>query len=202
MKAKHKRLWLVSGLFIMMLFGAGMILTTFKEHAVFFITPKDVEQKKASGEISTDSRQSFRLGGLVKHGSVVQDLGVPKALNAPGSAKKQQPPKGVKSIPLSPERNNTPLRFIITDHSADISVEYSGLIPSLFREGQGVVAEGSFNKNGVFQAKTLLAKHDEYYMPPEVVKALKESGRWQHEEATPSSHNALPNQPPRKGVER
>ena len=61
---------------------------------------------------------------------------------------------------------------------AALPVIYKGVLPDLFREGQGVVAEGML-KGGVFQASEVLAKHDETYMPPEVAKALKASGRWQ-----------------------
>ncbi|HWB51410.1 MAG TPA: cytochrome c maturation protein CcmE [Stellaceae bacterium] len=68
--------------------------------------------------------------------------------------------------------------FRITDGRTDIDVSYDGILPDLFREGQGVVAEGRV-KGGVFVASTILAKHDEKYMPPEVAKALKESGHWQ-----------------------
>lgn len=70
------------------------------------------------------------------------------------------------------------IRFTITDLSNDMEVTYSGMVPSLFREGQGVVAQGTFER-GVFKAKTILAKHDENYMPKEVVDQLKASGRWQ-----------------------
>ena len=68
--------------------------------------------------------------------------------------------------------------FIVTDGSADISVRYNNALPSLFREGQGVVAEGEI-KNGVFMAQNVLAKHDENYMPAEVADKLKEQGVWQ-----------------------
>ena len=68
--------------------------------------------------------------------------------------------------------------FRVTDGKTDIAVTYDGILPDLFREGQGVVAEGRVN-DGVFVASTVLAKHDEKYMPPEVARALKESGHWQ-----------------------
>jgi cytochrome c-type biogenesis protein CcmE len=68
--------------------------------------------------------------------------------------------------------------FRVTDGKTDINVSYDGVLPDLFREGQGVVAEGRI-KNGVFVANTILAKHDEKYMPPEVAAALKKSGHWQ-----------------------
>jgi len=71
------------------------------------------------------------------------------------------------------------ISFRVTDGKTDIVVAYDGVLPDLFREGQGVVAEGRLAKDGVFAASTVLAKHDERYMPPEVVESLKKSGHWQ-----------------------
>ena len=73
--------------------------------------------------------------------------------------------------------------FTITDTAKTVTVQYKGILPDLFREGQGVVAEG-YLKGGVFQADEVLAKHDENYMPPEVAEALKKSGQWKPTEAT------------------
>lgn len=70
--------------------------------------------------------------------------------------------------------------FTITDLSHELEASYVGLLPALFREGQGVVAQGHLVGKGMLEAKTILAKHDENYMPKEVVEALKKSGRWQH----------------------
>jgi len=70
------------------------------------------------------------------------------------------------------------MSFRVTDGKTDIAVNYDGMLPDLFREGQGVVAEGRI-QDGVFVANTILAKHDEKYMPPEVAAALKKSGHWQ-----------------------
>ena len=69
--------------------------------------------------------------------------------------------------------------FRVTDGKTDIAVVYDGVLPDLFREGQGVVAEGRLGQGGVFVASSVLAKHDEKYMPPEVADALKKAGRWQ-----------------------
>ena len=69
--------------------------------------------------------------------------------------------------------------FRVTDGATDLGVVYQGILPDLFREGQGVVAEGKLRPDGVFAATTVLAKHDERYMPREVVDALKKSGHWQ-----------------------
>jgi cytochrome c-type biogenesis protein CcmE len=82
--------------------------------------------------------------------------------------------------PGSIERGgNLLVRFAVTDGKTDIAVRYQGIVPDLFREGQGVVAEGKLDTGGVFAADTVLAKHDERYMPREVVDALKKSGHWQ-----------------------
>lgn len=93
------------------------------------------------------SDKRIRLGGLVEEGSVDK---------TPGSAV---------------------VRFAITDMENSIPVTFEGLLPDLFREGQGVVSEGRMT-NGVFVADEVLAKHDENYMPPEVADALKKSGKW------------------------
>jgi cytochrome c-type biogenesis protein CcmE len=75
------------------------------------------------------------------------------------------------------------VHFIVTDGRRDIPVTYSGPLPDLFREGQGVVAEGVLGPSGM-TASTILAKHDERYMPREVVDALKKAGRWQENAGT------------------
>jgi cytochrome c-type biogenesis protein CcmE len=86
--------------------------------------------------------------------------------------------------PGSVERaDNLQVRFAVTDGKTDIAVRYQGIVPDLFREGQGVVAEGKLEPGGMFAADTVLAKHDERYMPREVVDALKKSGQWQEGEA-------------------
>lgn len=97
--------------------------------------------------------RTVRIGGLVEQGSVVREASA-----------------GSKSVEI---------QFKVTDLNHDIPVVYSGIIPDLFREGQGVVANGKLGPDGVFHASELLAKHDEKYMPPEVADALKKSGHWQ-----------------------
>src|SRR5690606_36442739 len=68
--------------------------------------------------------------------------------------------------------------FVVTDGAHDVAASYVGILPDLFREGQGVVAEGSIGPDGAFIATNVLAKHDENYVPKEVVEALKASGEW------------------------
>lgn len=74
--------------------------------------------------------------------------------------------------------DNLAVTFKVSDGSATLPVAYQGILPDLFREGQGVVAEGALDRSGVFKADTVLAKHDETYMPKDVADALKKQGHW------------------------
>ena len=94
------------------------------------------------------SDQRIRVGGLVEEGSVVS------------------------------EGDGLTTRFRITDLSQTLSITYTGILPSLFREGQGVIVQGYLKNSMNFVADEVLAKHDENYMPPEVAEALKKSGKW------------------------
>jgi len=78
----------------------------------------------------------------------------------------------------SVNRQGSDVRFAVTDGASTVPVVYSGLLPDLFREGQGVIAEGSLGPDGTFRADNVLAKHDETYMPKEVADALKKQGVW------------------------
>ena len=102
----------------------------------------------APGDVKKDALplgQAVRLGGMVQAGSIVKQ------------------PDGVS------------IRFIVTDGVATVPVAFKGIVPDLFREKSGVVAEGSFNPDGSFTATNLLAKHDEKYMPPEVAGKMHET---------------------------
>jgi cytochrome c-type biogenesis protein CcmE len=99
----------------------------------------------------------FRLGGLVEAGSVTRG-----ALDGKPSAS-----------------------FRVTDGAATVTVNYVGILPDLFREGQGVVTLGSLAPDGSFRAQEVLAKHDEAYMPKEVAEALKKSGHWNPDKGPP-----------------
>jgi len=93
----------------------------------------------------------LRLGGLVENGSIAR------------------------------QADGRTIDFKVTDGGKNVLVVFRGVLPDLFREGQGVVVEGTVGKDGVFKADTVLAKHDERYMPPEVADALKKAGHWQGE---------------------
>lgn len=90
----------------------------------------------------------FRIGGLVEDGSIQRDG----------------------------ERNSVEVRFRVTDTAEAVDVTYDGVLPNLFREGQGVVAEGHIDADGVFRADQVLARHDEEYMPPEAQEAIERAG--------------------------
>jgi len=79
-------------------------------------------------------------------------------------------------------RDGEKISFVVTDLEKDLPVTYVGILPDLFREGQGVVSEGMIDANGMFAADTVLAKHDENYIPKEVADALKDKGVWKGEQ--------------------
>ena len=79
----------------------------------------------------------------------------------------------------SVQKNGSTVTFVVTDTAERVNVSYTGILPDLFREGQGIVAEGTLAPGGIFMADDVLAKHDENYMPREVADALKASGHWQ-----------------------
>lgn len=78
---------------------------------------------------------------------------------------------------------NLAVRFEVTDGNKSVNVAYTGVLPDLFREGQGVIAEGELEPSGIFKADSVLAKHDEKYMPHEVADALKKQGHWKDDYA-------------------
>lgn len=80
----------------------------------------------------------------------------------------------------SVSRDGMTTEFVVTDTVSTLRIRYTGLLPDLFREGQGIVAEGALGRDGLFTASQVLAKHDENYMPPEVADSLKRAGVWQH----------------------
>src|SRR4051794_40520413 len=91
--------------------------------------------------------------------------------------------------------DNLAVKFEVADGAAKLPVAYKGLLPDLFREGQGVVAEGALDASGVFKADTVLAKHDETYMPKDVADALKKQGHWKDDYgARPNASAAQPMQ--------
>jgi cytochrome c-type biogenesis protein CcmE len=129
---------------VLILIGVGAAGTitfySLQQNMLYFQSPGEIAQ------LSMPVGRQFRLGGLVKNGSL--------------------------------ERANDGLavQFTVTDNQKEITVHYVGILPDLFREGQGVIARGALDEAGQFQASEILAKHDENYMPPEVADSLKQAG--------------------------
>jgi len=137
MKPRHKRAAIIAGGLAALSIAAYLVLNAFQSNLVFFFTPTQV----ASGE--APKNRTFRIGGLVKTGSV--------------------------------KRDNLTVNFVVTDTAKDMNVSYTGILPDLFREGKGVVAQGKLGADGTFTASEVLAKHDENYMPPEAKQALDQA---------------------------
>lgn len=121
--------------------AASLILYALKQNINAFMTPSQLKE----AHVATDYH--FRLGGMVKQGSVIH------------------------------ASSNLDVTFIVSDLKQETRVEYNGVLPDLFREGKGVIAEGHIDDQGTFIASTILAKHDENYMPKNVYKALRENSK-------------------------
>ncbi len=129
---RRKRLYLVLGIVVGVSIAAGLALSAFRQNVTFYFIPTQVSQGAVHGD------ESFRLGGMVKNGSVQRQ---------PGSLQ---------------------VSFVLTDFKHEVPVTYDRVLPDLFREGQGVIAHGHLDSHGVFVADDVLAKHDEKYMPPKI----------------------------------
>ena len=139
MRPRQQRMLAVGLVVVGVAIATGLTLQAMKDSMMFFVSVTEVAEGKYP-----DNR-NFRVGGLVKDGSVTREEG---------------------SIEMN---------FLVTDLRCDLAVSYSGVLPDLFREGQGVVAHGRLREDGVFAADEILAKHDENYMAPEVADSLAEA---------------------------
>ena len=137
MKPRHKRASIIAGGLAAIGLAAYFVLNAFESNLVFFFTPTQI----AAGE--APKNRTFRVGGMVKDGSV--------------------------------KRDNLTVAFVVTDTSKEVPVSYTGILPDLFREGKGVVAQGKLGPDGRFTASEVLAKHDENYMPPEAQHAVDQA---------------------------
>ena len=137
MKPRHKRAAIIAGGLAALAIAAYFVLNAFNSNLVFFFSPTQV----AAGE--APKNRTFRIGGLVKEGTV--------------------------------KRDNLTVNFVVTDRSKEMAVSFTGILPDLFKEGKGVVAQGKLGDDGRFTATEVLAKHDENYMPPEAQQALDQA---------------------------
>ncbi len=136
MKPRHLRLAVAGGVLLAVGGIAALVFNAFQSNMVFFYSPTQVGAKEAPLD------RTFRIGGLVKEGSV--------------------------------QRDGVNVHFVVTDTAKSVPVRYSGILPDLFKEGKGVVAQGKL-EGDTFVAREVLAKHDENYMPPEAADALKKA---------------------------
>ena len=139
MKSRHKKLALIGGALAIIGIIAALVLNALNSNIALYITPTEV----AAGKAPKD--KLFRIGGLVKEGSI------------------------------SRQADGVTISFAITDTEKEIPVAYKGILPDLFKEGKGAVAQGKLNTEGTFMATEVLAKHDENYMPPEAAKAVEDA---------------------------
>ena len=135
---KQRRVQVILITFISLALATALIGYAMRDGINFFRSPSEVLQQPPN------KNETFRIGGLVKDGSLVRGSG-------------------------------TVIYFIVTDGNKSLPVEYSGILPDLFAEGQGMIATGNYI-GGKFIASEILAKHDENYMPKEVLDTLKEQG--------------------------
>jgi cytochrome c-type biogenesis protein CcmE len=138
MKPRQQRMLAVGLVIVGVGIATGLTLQAMKDSMMFFVSVTEVAEGKYP------QGRNFRVGGLVRDGSVQREEG------------------------------SLEMTFLVTDLRCDLPVSYTGVLPDLFREGQGVVAHGRLADDGIFIADEILAKHDENYMAPEVADSLAE----------------------------
>ncbi|MDV6316931.1 cytochrome c maturation protein CcmE [Idiomarina sp. HP20-50] len=140
---RKQRLTWVAILVIGVSVATGLMLYALSQNIDLFYTPSELVEGKGEDKQKPEVGQRLRIGGMVVEGSVERN---PKTLE---------------------------VSFKITDTGPEVTVLYQGILPDLFREGQGIVAQGELIEPTVLQASEVLAKHDEEYMPPELAEQMK-----------------------------
>ena len=157
---RKQRLMLVIALLTGIGLATVLVLKALKENINLFFSPTQV----AKGQAPQDT--SFRLGGMVVDGSVS------RAAPLRGAS---APLRGASAPLRGASDDDLTVIFELTDTAEKVSVNYKGILPDLFREGQGIVTQGKLDESGTFIASEVLAKHDENYMPPEVSDAVNKA---------------------------
>jgi len=139
MKRRHKRIAFMVLALVGVIAAAMLVVNALRSNTAYFFSPSKVVAKEAP------VNQVFRLGGVVKKGSV-KKIG-----------------------------DGLTVTFIVTDRAADVTVRYTGILPDLFAEDKSVVTKGKLQADGLFLAEEVLAKHDEKYVPPEVAEAMEKA---------------------------
>lgn len=146
---RKKRLTIISIIFCGFAAVVGLVLYSLSQNINLFYTPHEIIGGKEDTGIKPIIGQRLRIGGMVKKGSVIKN------------------------------NQNLHVSFVVFDATHEVTVKYEGLLPDLFREGQGIVANGVLAKNNIIMATEVLAKHDENYVAPEIADAMKK----QHQKA-------------------
>ncbi len=144
---RKNRLWLICSILVGVGLTLALILYALRSSIDLFYTPGEIIYGKRETQQIPEVGQRLRVGGMVMPGTVVRD------------------PESLK------------VTFTVYDAEAEIDVSYDGILPDLFREGQGVVVQGELEENNHVLAKEVLAKHDENYTPPEIEQAMQENHR-------------------------
>ncbi|WDD98664.1 cytochrome c maturation protein CcmE [Thalassomonas actiniarum] len=150
---RKKRLTIVSSILLGLAVVAGLVLYALSQNIDLFYTPKEILQGKEDTELRPVIGQRLRIGGLV----------------VPGSVKRNE-----DSLKVSFKLADMRMPMVFNENDPMVTVHYDGILPDLFREGQGIVANGVLTSEAIIDASEVLAKHDENYMPPELADAMKE----------------------------
>ncbi|MGB1297752.1 MAG: cytochrome c maturation protein CcmE [Psychrobium sp.] len=146
---RKKRLTIISIIFVGFAAVVGLVLYSLSQNINLFYTPHEIIGGKDDTGQKPVVGQRLRIGGMVKEGSVIKSS------------------------------ENLKVSFVVFDATHEVTVQYEGLLPDLFREGQGIVANGVLAEGNIVVATEVLAKHDENYVAPEIAEAMKK----QHEKA-------------------
>lgn len=140
---RKQRLFAVSGIILLVGAGIALMLSSLSDNVDVFYTPSEIIDGKDQTGVKPVIGQRIRIGGMVVPGSVMRD------------------------------KDSLAVSFDLVDVGPAVTVQYSGILPDLFREGQGIVATGTLEKSTLIMAHEVLAKHDEEYMPPELAEKMK-----------------------------
>ncbi|MGQ8364639.1 cytochrome c maturation protein CcmE [Glaciecola sp. 1036] len=140
---RKQRLLAVSGALTLIAVAVGVMLYSFSNNIDVFYTPSEIHNGKDQTGVKPQIGQRIRIGGLVVPGSVSRD------------------------------QDTLSVKFDLVDTGPTITVEYQGILPDLFREGQGIIATGTLQSPTMISAQEVLAKHDEEYMPPDLAEKLE-----------------------------
>ncbi len=141
---RKKRLTIISIIFSGFAAVVALVLFALSNGVDLFYTPSEIINGKKNSGLKPVIGQRLRIGGMVKEGSLVKN------------------------------NENLEVSFVVLDNTHNVTVTYTGLLPDLFREGQGIVANGVLGENNVITATEVLAKHDENYIAPEIAEAMKQ----------------------------